>query len=238
MNIALVGYGKMGKAIERIAQSRGHNILFRIDSQNRALLQSPEFSGADVVIEFTGPAAARENVLSCLEKGLPVVSGSTGWNEALPEAEQRCTEKGAAFLHSSNFSVGVQLFFLLNQKLAQLMASHPEYRLSLSETHHTEKKDAPSGTAVTLASGILKENTTFQNWHLGTEEKPGSIPIEALRIAGVPGTHAVRYDSPIDTIEITHTAHSRDGFALGAVLAAEFLAGKKGVFSMQDVLGG
>lgn len=236
MNIALVGYGKMGKAIERMAQQRGHQILFRIGSQNRDLLQSPQFSGIDAVIEFTGPASAKQNVLALLEKGLPVVSGSTGWNDGLPEAEKVCKEAGAAFLHSSNFSVGVQLFFLLNQKLAQLMAPHPEYRLSVSETHHTEKKDAPSGTAVTLAQGILKENTAFQTWHLGAEDQSASIPVEALRIAGVPGTHVVRYDSEIDTIEISHTAHSRDGFALGAVLAAEFLAGRKGVFSMQDVL--
>lgn len=238
MNIALVGYGKMGRAIERIAQQRGHRIVFRIHHENRDLLESPEFSGMDAVIEFTGPVSAKENVIACLQKGLPVVSGSTGWNEGLAEAEKICTESNAAFLHSSNFSVGVQLFFLLNQKLAQLMAPHPEYRLLISETHHTEKKDAPSGTAVTLAQGILKENTAFQNWHLGTEEKSDSIPVEALRISGVPGTHVVRYDSEIDTIEISHTAHSRDGFALGAVLAAEFLAGKKGVFSMQDVLQG
>ncbi len=236
MNIALVGYGKMGKAIERIAQQRGHNIIFRIHHENRDLLESPEFSGIDAVIEFTGPASAKENVLACLQKGLPVVSGSTGWNGGLAEAEAVCLQSDAAFLHSSNFSVGVQLFFLLNQRLAQLMASHPEYRLSTSETHHTEKKDAPSGTAVTLAQGVLNENPSLQNWHLGTEEKSGSIPIEALRISGVPGTHVVRYDSEIDTLEISHTAHSRDGFALGAVLAAEFLAGKKGVFSMQDVL--
>lgn len=237
MNIALVGYGKMGKAIERIAQTRGHNILFRITHENRDLLQSPEFSGMDVVIEFTGPASAKENVIACLQKGLPVVSGSTGWNETLPEAEKVCKASNAAFLHSSNFSVGVQLFFLLNQKLAQLMATHPEYQLSITETHHTEKKDAPSGTAVTLANGILESHSAYNTWHLGTETQAGSIPVEALRISGVPGTHTVRYDSEIDTIEITHTAHSRDGFALGAVLAAEFLSGKKGVFSMQDVLG-
>ncbi len=238
MNIALVGYGKMGKAIERIALQRGHQILFRIHEETRPEMNTPEFARVDVAIEFTGPAAAKEAVLFCLQKGLAVVSGSTGWNAEISEAEAAAKAHNAAFLHSSNFSVGVQLFFLLNQKLAQLMAGHPEYNLTLSETHHTEKKDAPSGTAVTLAEGILAENAAFQKWHLGTEKAAHSIPIEALRSSGVPGMHTVCYNSPIDAIEISHTAHNRDGFALGAVLAAEFLAGKKGVFGMRDVLKG
>ncbi|RYD51447.1 MAG: 4-hydroxy-tetrahydrodipicolinate reductase [Sphingobacteriales bacterium] len=236
MNIALIGYGKMGQAIERLALSRGHQITTRITAENRAAFEAPEFAAADVAIEFTGPDAAAENALTCLEKNVPVVSGSTGWNARIPEVQAVCNRVGGTMLQSSNFSIGVQLFFLLNQKLAQLMATHPEYALKVSETHHTEKKDAPSGTAVTLTEGILNETDTYQNWHLGTDSKAGSIPVEALRIEGIPGTHQVRYTSAIDTIEIAHTAHSRDGFALGAVLAAEFLAGKKGVFTMQDVL--
>jgi 4-hydroxy-tetrahydrodipicolinate reductase len=236
MKIALIGYGKMGKAIEQVAQERGHEIVVRIDSGSKSLFESEDFRNADVAIEFTNPEAAPANVRVALAAGVPVVCGSTGWNAGIQDAETYCGEKGGALLVSSNFSVGVQLFFALNRHLAQLMAGRPEYKIALEETHHTAKKDAPSGTAVTLAEGILAARADYTSWHLGAGERTHSLPVNALREEAVPGTHMVTYASAIDEIQITHTAHSRAGFALGAVLAAEFLVGKRGVFSMEDVL--
>ena len=231
MKIALLGYGKMGKTIERIAQERGHEIVLRVDAPG-----DYDLSVAEVAIEFSTPQSAFANISRTLSLGLPTVAGTTGWLEHYPEAVALCKEHEAAFLYASNFSIGVNIFFELNKTLAQLMRKYPEYAVAIEEIHHTQKLDAPSGTAITLAQEII-EQTDKVGWELGetTEDK---IPITAKRIENVPGTHIVTYKSVVDTLEIKHTAHSRDGFALGAVLAAEWIIGKKGVFSMKDVLFG
>ncbi|HTN45002.1 MAG TPA: 4-hydroxy-tetrahydrodipicolinate reductase [Flavipsychrobacter sp.] len=239
MNIALVGYGKMGKAIEKIAVERGHYITLKIATGNKEDMTETQLKMADVVIEFTGPESARDNVAKCLRAGVPVVSGSTGWNEHLSEAKNNALENKTAFLHSSNFSVGVNIFFEVNTLLARLMNQQQDYNVSIAETHHTEKKDAPSGTAITLAEQILDRVDRLKHWTIDPDKKDEQdlLPIKAYREEQVPGTHHVRYTSPIDEIEIIHTAHSREGFAKGAVLAAEFLAGKRGIYTMKDVLG-
>ena len=231
MKIALLGYGKMGKTIERIAQERGHEIVLKVDAPG-----DYDLSVAEVAIEFSTPQSAIANISRALSLGLPTVAGTTGWLEHYPEAVTLCKEHEAAFLYASNFSIGVNIFFELNKTLAQLMRKYPEYAVAIEEIHHTQKLDAPSGTAITLAQEII-EQTDKVGWELGetTEDK---IPITAKRIENVPGTHIVTYKSVVDTLEIKHTAHSRDGFALGAVLAAEWIIGKKGVFSMKDVLFG
>ena len=231
MKIALLGYGKMGKTIERIAQERGHEIVLKVDAPG-----DYDLSVAEVAIEFSTPQSAFANISRTLSLGLPTVAGTTGWLEHYPEAVTLCKEHEAAFLYASNFSIGVNIFFELNKTLAQLMRKYPEYAVAIEEIHHTQKLDAPSGTAITLAQEII-EQTDKVGWELGetTEDK---IPITAKRIENVPGTHIVTYKSVVDTLEIKHTAHSRDGFALGAVLAAEWIIGKKGVFSMKDVLFG
>ena len=231
MKIALLGDGKMGKTIERIAQERGHEIVLRVDAPG-----DYDLSVAEVAIEFSTPQSAFANISRTLSLGLPTVAGTTGWLEHYPEAVTLCKEHEAAFLYASNFSIGVNIFFELNKTLAQLMRKYPEYAVAIEEIHHTQKLDAPSGTAITLAQEII-EQTDKVGWELGetTEDK---IPITAKRIENVPGTHIVTYKSVVDTLEIKHTAHSRDGFALGAVLAAEWIIGKKGVFSMKDVLFG
>ena len=236
MNIALFGYGKMGQAIERIAVMRGHHIALKINAESRTGMDAKSFAGCDVVIEFTHPEAAAENVTLCLEAGIPVISGTTGWNEELPAVTALCERLHGALLVASNFSIGVNLFFALNRQLARLMQPHTEYRIQVEETHHTHKKDAPSGTAISLAQDIIAENTAYTGWQLGNDAAEGNIPIEAHRKEGVPGTHSITYSSGIDDICIEHTAHSREGFAMGAVLAAEFIAGKRGVFTMKDVL--
>jgi 4-hydroxy-tetrahydrodipicolinate reductase len=236
MKIALIGYGKMGRMIEQVALKRGHDIVLRINTGNRESFTEASAREADVAIEFTTPDSALKNVLQCLQFGLPVASGSTGWNEGLETARAQCREKGGSFLHASNFSIGVNLFFALNETLAHLMAGHPEYEVQLKEIHHTQKKDAPSGTAVTLAEQILGILPRKQRWVKGSAAAPEELGIESEREDPAPGTHHVRYTSPIDDIEIIHTAHSREGFALGAVLAAEFIWQRKGVFTMQDVL--
>lgn len=236
MKIALVGYGKMGKTIEGIATERGHTINLKIDLDNQADLTEANLQLCDVVIEFTGPHSAKENILACLDASIPVVSGSTGWLESWNEVVDFCKKKNGSFLYASNFSVGVNIFFELNKKLAQLMKGHEEYEISMEEIHHTQKKDAPSGTAITLAEQILREIPRKKNW-VNTETKnPGELEIISKREDPAPGTHSIRYISAIDDIEIIHTAHSRLGFALGAVLAAEYIADKKGIFSMKDVL--
>lgn len=238
MNIALIGYGKMGHAIETIAQQRGHHIVLRIGSGNREELNAEQLQQADVAIEFTRPEAAPENVALALKAGVPVVCGTTGWNDGLPAAEAVCRETGSALLHASNFSVGVNLFFEVNKLLAKLINAQPDYDVTIEETHHTQKKDAPSGTAITLAEQVLERLDRKKSWaHKGNERSDADMSIASFRVEGVPGTHKVSYQSPIDTIDIIHTAHSRDGFALGAVLAAEFIIGKKGVYQMADVLG-
>ena len=231
MKIALLGYGKMGKVIERIALERGHEIVLKKD-------QDTAFDGlknADVAIDFSVPDSAVANISECLNNGIPVISGTTGWLTNYPKMVQLCEEKNGSFIYGSNFSLGVNVFFELNEYLAKMMANLKQYNVSMEEIHHTQKLDAPSGTAITLAEGIIK-NTNYANWTLETPIS-NEIHIDAKRIENVPGTHSIFYDSEVDQIEIKHTAHSREGFALGAVIAAEWLIGKKGVFTMKDVLG-
>lgn len=236
MRIALIGYGKMGRMIEELAIERGHEVVLKIGIENLEAFTPEALRKADVAIEFTAPDSAFENVMKCLDNGLSVVSGSTGWNEQLATAKQRCLEVGSSFIHASNYSIGVNLFFELNKKLAQLMSSHPEYEVSLKEIHHTQKKDAPSGTAVTLAEQVLSYLPQKKSWVNSETSDPALLSIISERTDPAPGTHHVSYRSAIDDIEIIHTAHNRKGFAFGAVLAAEFIVGKKGVFAMSDVL--
>ncbi len=238
MNIALIGYGKMGQAIEQIALERGHNVPLKINSRNLDLFTPANLQQCDVAIEFTRPDDAEGNVLKCLQTGVPVICGTTGWNDRLDAAHAAAQQNNTAFLQASNFSVGVNIFFEVNKLLAALMNDQPDYDVTMEETHHTQKKDAPSGTAITLAEQILAKLSRKTRWQEGSSDSnPEILTILAHREEHVPGTHVVRYHSPIDDIEIKHTAHNRKGFALGAVLAAEFIAGKKGSFTMQDVLG-
>jgi 4-hydroxy-tetrahydrodipicolinate reductase len=237
MRIALIGYGKMGKLIEEIAVEQGHSIVLKISSSNRLDLTAASLSSADVAIEFTNPESAYENVKFCLESGIAVISGSTGWNEKISDIISLCKEKNGSFLHASNFSIGVNIFFAINTKLAELMASQSGYEVSLKEIHHTAKKDAPSGTAVTLAEQILSKLPAKTSWVNGDANTGDKLSIISERVDPAPGTHHVKYDSEIDSIEIIHTAHNRKGFASGAVKAAEFVSSRKGVFTMKDVLG-
>jgi 4-hydroxy-tetrahydrodipicolinate reductase len=236
MNIALVGYGRMGKMIEQIAISKGHNISFRIDISNINDLDLMNPSNTDVAIEFSSPHSALNNVVKCFEQGVNVVCGSTGWNSKLPEAQSLAKGLNLGFLWSSNFSIGVNLFFKLNQVLAKYMNGIDAYTPSMTEIHHIHKKDAPSGTAITLAEGIIENYPAKTNWKLGENVESTELPIVAIREGEVPGTHIIKYESSVDSIEISHIAKSREGFALGAVVAAEFLYGKNGIFSMNDVL--
>ena len=231
MKIALVGYGKMGKIIDEISQNRRHEVVARLkETPNRESLND-----ADVVIEFSNPEAAFENIKVCLENKIPVICGTTGWLDKKPEIERIAVEQNSAFLYGSNFSLGVNLFFAINEKLAKLMNNVDEYQCQLEEIHHIHKKDAPSGTAISIAEGII-ENSKYEAWKLG-ETKGKELGIFAIREDEVPGTHSVFYRSEVDEIEIKHTAFNRNGFALGAVIAAEWIVGKQGVFSMKDVLG-
>ena len=236
MNLALIGYGKMGHIIEQVARQRGHQIVCTIDKDNQADFASAAFASADVAIEFTMPAVAVDNYRRAWTAGVPVVSGTTGWTAQLPAIRREVEQGGHTLFWSSNFSLGVNIFFELNRHLAQLMNRFPNYEPSLTEIHHTEKKDAPSGTAITLAEGILAELPRKEKWVLGAKTSDSELPIEAIRQGQVPGTHTVRYDSAEDCITITHEAKSRAGFALGAVLAAEFVKGRKGFFTMHDML--
>ncbi|MCS6795159.1 MAG: 4-hydroxy-tetrahydrodipicolinate reductase [Raineya sp.] len=236
MRIALIGYGKMGKEIEKIALERKHNISFRIDKENASEIIQISPQNTDVAIEFTTPESAFGNLQNLLSQKVSVVCGTTGWLEKRPEIENLALQNEVAFLYASNFSLGVNLFFKLNELLAQMMSQHPIYQLLLEEIHHTEKKDAPSGTAITLAEGIIRNYPQKTSWQNYLSEKANEISIISKREPNVPGTHIVRYQSDIDCIEIKHEAYSRKGFALGAVLAAEFIAGRKGIFSMKDVL--
>lgn len=237
MHIALIGYGKMGKEIEAIAIRRGHSITCKISSANKFDMNPQILQWADVAIEFSRPEAAFENVRACLMSGLPVVSGTTGWMNKMEEAGKLCIEKNGAFLYASNFSIGVNIFFEINKRLAQLMNKYGTYDVSIEETHHTAKLDKPSGTAISIAQDIILYLERKKVWSINPGDSNGrSIHIDSKRIDSVPGTHRVHYKSDIDDIEITHTAHSRAGFALGAVLAAEWLIGKKGNFQMKDVL--
>jgi len=236
MNIALIGYGKMGKAIEQIAVQHGHHIVLKINSANVDQLDHLDNYTIDVAIEFTNPSSAKENVLKCLKKQIPVVCGTTGWKEQVGSVELATAQFNTAFLIASNFSIGVNLFFELNSYLANLMNNYTDYANQIKETHHTAKKDAPSGTAISLAEQIIEQNEIKKHWHLGATNDDAIIPIEALREDPAPGTHEITYNSIIDDISIKHTAHNRNGFALGAVLAAEYLQNKKGIFTMKDVL--
>ncbi|MCC9017014.1 4-hydroxy-tetrahydrodipicolinate reductase [Flavobacterium lipolyticum] len=230
MKIALLGYGKMGKVIERIALERGHEIVLKKDEFSTY----DGLSTADVAIDFSVPTAAVDNISNCFHANVPVVSGTTGWLEHYDEMISLCNEKKGAFISSSNFSLGVNIFFELNEYLAKIMSQLDSYKVTMEEIHHTQKLDAPSGTAISLAKGVI-ENSQYTNWTLD-EAQNNEIHIEAKRIGEVPGTHTVTYDSPVDSIELKHTAHNREGFALGAVIAAEWLAGKTGIYSMKDVL--
>ena len=231
MKIALLGYGKMGKVIERVAQERGHEIVLRKKSDD-------SFDGletADVAIEFSVPGAAVNNLTECFNKNVPAICGTTGWLEHYDEMKQLCEANKGAFIYGSNFSLGVNIFFELNVQLAKMMSKLKQYNVSMEEIHHTQKLDAPSGTAISLANDIIA-NSNYLGWAI-ENPKENDIFIEAKREENVPGTHTVMYDSDVDSIEIKHTAHSREGFALGAVVAAEWLAGKQGVFNMKNVLG-
>jgi 4-hydroxy-tetrahydrodipicolinate reductase len=236
MNIALIGYGKMGKAIEEVALQRNHSIVLKIDENNLADFTRENLSKADVAIEFTSPHSAYDNVKKAIEWDTPIVCGSTGWTERLDEIKEYCKEKNGSFIHTSNFSIGVNIFFEINKKLASLMSSHPGYTIRLEETHHTAKKDAPSGTAITLAEQVMELLPYKKKWVNHESSSADELSIVSRRIDPAAGTHSVKYFSPIDDIEIVHTAHNRVGFAAGAVLAAEFIRDKKGIFTMKDVL--
>ncbi|MEP6616750.1 MAG: 4-hydroxy-tetrahydrodipicolinate reductase [Ginsengibacter sp.] len=237
MNIALIGYGKMGKAIEEIALQRGHSICLKITSQNTHDLTPNNLKKADAAIEFSNPKTAVINLASCMKAGIPVVCGTTGWLKDLHYIETLCKEQNGSFLFSSNFSVGVNIFFEINNKLASLMDPREDYKVSIEETHHTQKKDAPSGTAISLAEGIINNLKRKIKWVNGGDAMPGELGIISHRVDDVPGTHKVIYHSEIDDVEIIHTAHNRRGFAYGAVLAVEYLASRKGIFTMKNVLG-
>lgn len=240
MKIALIGYGKMGHIIERIALERGHEIVSKVDVDNQEEFESEAFASADVAIEFTVPAKAVENYRKSWAAGVPVVSGTTGWNSVLPELKEEIAANGYTLFWASNFSLGVNLFFELNKRLAQMMNRYANYDVAMTEIHHTEKKDAPSGTAITLAEGILENLDRKSEWVLVDSQQStdnSQLGIEALREGKVPGTHIVKYDSAVDSITIKHEAKSREGFALGAVVAAEFLVGKPaGFYSMADLM--
>lgn len=231
MKVALLGYGKMGKIIERILLERGHEVVLKKTS-------TTTFDGlknADVAIDFSLPSVAVANISECLTNGIPVISGTTGWLEEYPKMVSLCQEKNGAFLYGSNFSLGVNLFFQLNENLAKMMSKFNQYKVELEEIHHTQKLDAPSGTAISLAKGII-ENSDYTSWTLDKNRNENQLYIDAKRIENVPGTHSVFYNSDVDTIEIKHTAHNREGFAFGAVIAAEWIINKKGIFTMKDVL--
>lgn len=236
MKIGLLGYGKMGKAIEALALQQGHEVVLRINSANASSLTPENLQLCHVAIEFSRPEVAFSHVKACLEAGVPVVCGTTGWQAQLPKAKEICQQYNGAFLYASNFSIGVNLFFALSRFAAKLMNAHPEYRALIEETHHTQKVDAPSGTAITLAEEILDVVDRYQKWQLNGEGT-GVLPVLAHRLPDVTGTHSILWQSELDSIELKHTAYSRVGFANGALLAAQWLLGKKGIFTMQDVLG-
>ena len=244
MKIALLGYGKMGKIIEKIATDRKHEIVLKIDFDNQHELTTENLQKADVAIEFSTPATVLSNIGHCFKAGVPVIVGTTGWYDQLPVVKQQCAENNSTFLYATNFSVGVNIFFHINKILAKLMNNYPYYDVQVEEIHHVQKLDSPSGTAITIAEGILENLESKQEWvNVLTDSngdaddnlKAEQLLIESHRIDSVPGTHTVIYDSEVDSIEIKHTAHNRNGFALGAVLAAEWLPGKKGFFSVSDM---
>jgi 4-hydroxy-tetrahydrodipicolinate reductase len=236
MKIALIGYGKMGKAIEEIALNRGHEVILKCTSKNT--IEEADFTNVDVAIEFTKPELAVNHIHFCLDKNIPIVVGTTGWNNDLDSIKEKTKSINASLLHASNFSVGVNIFFELNKRLAELMSGNTDYSASIEEIHHIQKLDAPSGTAITLAEGLIENNSNYTSWKLAdsSSDSENQLPIVAQRLPEVPGTHTIQYTSEIDSISITHEAHNRKGFALGAVIAAEWIFNKKGVFTMKDVL--
>lgn len=237
MNIALIGYGRMGHEIESAAISRGHKIGLIIDMNNSNDLNALQLQGIDAAIEFTFPEAALGNILKCLSYNVPVVSGTTGWLAQYDEAADACRKYNGAFIHSTNFSIGVNLLFRLNEELARHMNKYRDYEVAVEEIHHTKKLDAPSGTAITLTDGIIRNHSGYSGWAFPEEESEDRIPVKAIREGNVPGTHVITWDSEIDSITLRHEAKNRKGLAFGAVIAAEFVAGKKGVFTMNDVMG-
>ena len=236
MKIAMIGYGKMGKEIEQISVSRGHSVVLKIDVDNQQDLTTENLRKADVAIEFTIPSTAIRNYRACFEAGIPVVSGTTGWLEHRAMVEKECLDNQGCFFYASNFSLGVNLFFELNKILARMMKPYPQYDASMTEIHHTQKLDAPSGTAITLAEGILAESTVKNSWTIGNPKDKTELHIVPVREDPYPGLHSIKYDSEVDCIEITHNAYNRRGFAMGAVAAAEYCFGKKGVLTMSDML--
>jgi len=230
MKIALLGYGKMGKTIEHIAKKRGHSIVIKTSSSS-----GYNITDADIAIDFSVPTAAVQNISNCINNNVPVISGTTGWLDHYNTIEQLVTQKNGAFIYASNFSLGVNVFFELNKHLAKLMAKLDAYKPTIEEIHHTQKLDAPSGTAITLAEQIIETTNSLSDWVLDKKEA-NHLTINSKRIPDVPGTHEISYKSTIDTLSITHEAHNREGFALGAVIAAEWLIGKTGIFTMKDVL--
>jgi len=237
MNLALIGYGRMGHEIEEIAKSRGHKVSLIIDIDNSIDLNPSKLSGLDAAIEFSSPEAALNNISLCLNSKVPVVSGTTGWLKDYEKATELCRKNNTSFIHSSNFSIGVNLLFSLSSELAKHMKNFNEYKVSIEEIHHTKKLDAPSGTAISLAEGITKQHSGYRGWCFDNEKSEDKVPIKAIREGIVPGTHTITWESGIDTLSLKHEAKNRKGFALGAVVAAEFIHSRKGVFTMSDVLG-
>jgi 4-hydroxy-tetrahydrodipicolinate reductase len=237
MNIALIGYGRMGHEIESIAVKRGHFIKLIVDEDNVTDLNSSKLKGIDVAVEFSSPSAAYNNIVKCLGEKVPVVSGTTGWLDKYNDVVKECNKNQTAFIHSSNFSIGVNLLFHLNSELAKHMKRYSDYGASIEEIHHIKKLDAPSGTAITLAEGIIKQNPKYEKWCFEKDTSDKCIPISSVREGLVPGTHTITWDSEIDTISLRHEAKNRKGLALGAVVAAEFIHSRKGIFTMNDVLG-
>ncbi|HTL80962.1 MAG TPA: 4-hydroxy-tetrahydrodipicolinate reductase [Bacteroidia bacterium] len=241
MKIALLGYGKMGKIIEKIAVSRGHEIVLKVDKENADPFPENELKKADVAIEFSTPQTVVANILHAFDAKVPVVVGTTAWNDKMEYVSNACTEKSGGIFTASNFSLGVNLFFKLNEQLAKMMNAHPEYNVQMEEIHHVHKLDSPSGTGITLADGIIANLDRVKEWkdhpsEIKTAVGANELPIVSKRVGEVPGTHSVIYTSAVDKITITHEAFSREGFALGAVVAAEFMKGKKGIFGMKDLL--
>ncbi|MFN8255753.1 MAG: 4-hydroxy-tetrahydrodipicolinate reductase [Bacteroidales bacterium] len=236
MKIALIGYGKMGRTIEELAIQRDHKIELKIDENNIEDFTEENLRRVDVAIEFSTPHVAYQNIIKCINSGVPVVSGTTGWLSKFDEVVELCKTENGALFYASNFSLGVNIFFKINQYLSKLMAGFTEFDISIEETHHIHKLDAPSGTAITIAEDIIKNNPHKNGWIREMQNERGKIPIHSIRVGEVPGTHIVKYDSPIETIEIEHSSKSRKGLAMGAITAAEFLLGKTGVFGMDDLL--
>lgn len=236
MKVALIGYGKMGRAIEKILLDRGHTVDLVIDMDNAGDLNADRLRDIDVAIEFSTPSTAYENVVKCLEAATPVVCGTTAWLDKLPAARELCERRGGALFYASNYSIGVNIFFKINRQLARMMNPFAEFDVTIEETHHTQKKDAPSGTAITMAEGVLEELERKNKWVCATTTEPNELEITAIRRSVVPGMHTVTYESPEESISMTHTIKDRNVLARGAVQAAEFLCGKKGVYGMDDLI--